>query len=47
MVEGIKQIASYEEMSETIVEREDLTYIIDNDNFLMDEFIKKLSNGIK
>jgi hypothetical protein len=44
---NIKQMASYEEMSETIEEREDLTYIIDNDNFLMDEFIKKLSNGIK
>jgi hypothetical protein len=44
---NIKQMASYEEMSETIEEREDLTYIIDDDNFLMDEFIKKLSNGIK
>ncbi len=30
-----------------IEEREDLTYVIDSDNFSMDEFIKKLSNGIR
>jgi hypothetical protein len=28
-------------------EREDLAYVIDNDNFVMDEFISKLIDGIK
>jgi hypothetical protein len=34
-------------MSETIEEREDLTYVMDNDGFVMDDFIKKVSDGIK
>ena len=43
----MKQTASYEEMSGDIESRADLTYFIDNDNFSMDDFIKKLSDGIK
>lgn len=43
----MKQNASYEDMSSSIEEREDLTYVIDNDGFMMDDFIKQLSNGIK
>jgi hypothetical protein len=43
----MKQTASYEDMSEKLEERSDLTYVIDNDGFMMDDFIKKLSEGIK
>lgn len=43
----MKQTASYEDMSSDIENRADLIYFIDNENFSMDEFIKKLSNGIK
>lgn len=43
----MKQTASYEDMSNNLVEREDLAYVIDNDGFVMDDFIKKLSDGIK
>ena len=43
----MKQNASYDDMCETIDEREDLTYVIDGDNFSMDDFIKKLSEGIR
>jgi hypothetical protein len=43
----IKQNASYEDMSEHIEEREDLVYYIDNDEFSMENFIRKLSEGIK
>lgn len=43
----IKQNSSYEDMCEYIEEREDLVYYIDNDNFSMDNFIKKLSDDIK
>lgn len=43
----MKQTASYEDMSSNLEEREDLAYVIDNDGFVMDDFIKKLSNGIK
>jgi predicted restriction endonuclease len=43
----MKQTASYEDMSSNLEEREDLSYVIDNDGFIMDEFIKKLSDGIK
>jgi hypothetical protein len=42
-----KQTSSYEDMSSNLEEREDLSYVIDNDNFMMDDFIKKLSDGIK
>jgi hypothetical protein len=34
-------------MASEFEEREDLTYVIDNDGFVMDEFILKLINGIK
>lgn len=43
----MKQTASYEDMSNSIEERDDLTYVIDADNFSMEEFIKKLLKGIK
>ena len=43
----MKQTSSYEDMSSNLEEREDLTYVIDNDGFMMDDFIKKLSDGIK
>jgi len=43
----MKQTASYEDMSSYLEERTDLTYVIDNDGFMMDDFIKKLSDGIK
>lgn len=43
----MKQNYSYEDMSNSIEEREDLTYVIDNDGFVMDDFIQQLSNGIK
>ena len=43
----MKHTASYEDMSSNLEEREDLSYVIDNDGFIMDEFIKKLSDGIK
>ena len=43
----MKSTASYEDVSESIEERPDLTYVIDGDTFSMDDFIKKLSDGIK
>lgn len=43
----MKQNSSYEDLSSSIEEREDLTYVIDNDGFMMDDFIKKLSNSIR
>ena len=43
----MKQTSSYEDIAESIEEREDLTYVIDGDNFSMDDFIKKLSDGIR
>jgi len=43
----MKQTSSYEDISEDLEEREDLTYVIDSDVFSMDEFIKKIIDGIK
>lgn len=43
----MKNTSSYEDVSESIEEREDLTYIIDGEIFSMDDFIKKLSDGIR
>jgi len=43
----LKQTSSYEDISESIEEREDLAYVIDGDTFSMDDFIKNLSNGIR
>lgn len=43
----LKQTTSYEDISENIEEREDLTYVIDSDTFSMDDFIKNIINGIK
>lgn len=43
----LKQTSSYENMSGDFEEREDLSYVIDNDDFVMDEFIIKLIKDIK
>lgn len=43
----LRQTASYEDMVQDFEEREDLTYVIDNDGFVMDDFIQKLIDGIK
>lgn len=43
----MKQTASYEDMSSSLEERDDLTYVIDNDGLLMDDFIKKILDGIR
>lgn len=42
-----KQTASYEDISSDIEERKDLSYVIDEDDFLMDDFLKKIVTGIK
>ena len=43
----LKQTTSYEDISEALEEREDMTYTIDSSTFSMDDFIKNLSDGIK
>jgi hypothetical protein len=43
----MKQTAPYDTVSTEIESRDDLTYVIDADKFPMDEFIKKLSDGIR
>jgi hypothetical protein len=43
----MKQNSSYEDISSYIEERDDLIYYIDDDEFSMDAFIKKISDGIK
>jgi hypothetical protein len=43
----MKQTASYEDMSSSLEERDDLTYVIDSDGFIMDDFIKKILDGIR
>jgi hypothetical protein len=43
----LRQTSSYEDMANEFEEREDLTYVIDNDGFVMDDFIVKLIDGIK
>lgn len=42
----MKNTASYDMMSDSIEEREELSYVIDSDGVVMDEFIKKLTNEI-
>ena len=42
-----RQTASYEDISSDIEERKDLSYVIDEDDFSMDDFFKILTNGIK
>jgi hypothetical protein len=42
-----RQTASYEDISSSIEERDDLSYVIDEDDFLMDDFLKKIVTGIK
>lgn len=44
---NMKQTLAYDDVSDYIEQRSDLTYVIDSDNFSMDEFIKKLSDGIR
>lgn len=43
----MKQTSSYEDMSSSIEERSDMTYVIDGDELMMDNFLKKLSSGIQ
>ncbi len=43
----MKNTSSYEDVSQSIEEREDLTYVIDGDIFSMDNFIKNLIDDIK
>jgi hypothetical protein len=43
----LKQTSSYEDMMTQFDDREDLSYVIDNDNFVMDDFITNLIDGIK
>lgn len=43
----IKQTTSYEDLNDSIEEREDLTYVIDKDNVEMSDFIQKLVDEIK
>jgi len=43
----IKQTASYEDMMTDFEERQDLTYVIDNDSYVMDDFILNLIENIK
>ena len=43
----MKQTSSYEDISEKIEEREDLTYVIDGDTFSMDDLIMNIINGIR
>jgi hypothetical protein len=43
----MKQTASYEDMMTDFEERQDLTYVIDNDSFVMDDFILNLIGNIK
>ena len=43
----MKQTTSYEDMSDNLEERPDLTYVIDNETTSTDEFIKALCDGIK
>jgi len=42
-----KQTASYEDISSDLEERKELSYVIDKDEIVMDEFLKKLVDGIK
>lgn len=42
-----KQTASYEDISSSIEERKELSYVIDSEDFAMDEFLKKLIENIK
>jgi len=43
----IKQTSSYEDITEDMDDRADLTYTIDSENFSMDDFIEKIIIGIK
>lgn len=44
---NLNQIMSYEDVSSEIEERPDLVYVIDKDEFLMDEFLANLAKGIE
>lgn len=43
----MKQTSSYEDIYEDIEERSDMSYVIDEDEFHMDNFLKKITDGIK
>jgi len=43
----MKQTSSYEDVSGSLEGREDLSYVIDSEDFPMDDFLKKIVDGIK
>jgi len=43
----IKKISSYEDVSTELEERKELSYVIDNDEIEIDNFFKKLIDGVK
>jgi hypothetical protein len=43
----MRQTTSYEDMSDNLEDREDLTYVIDDENVSMDDFINKIIEGIE
>jgi len=43
----MKQTASYEDVSSDIEGRKELSYVIDNEQFSMDEFLNKLTDSIR
>lgn len=43
----MRQTTSYEDVSDNLEEREDLTYIMDDENVSMDDFINKIIEGIE
>lgn len=43
----LKRIASYEDVSSEVENRKDMTYVIDEEVFSMDDLLKRLINGIK
>jgi hypothetical protein len=43
----MRQTTSYEDMSDNLEHREDLTYTMDDENVTMDDFIVKIIDGIE
>lgn len=43
----MKQTSSYEDVSDYLEDNENLSYVIDSDNFSMDDFILKIIGGIE
>jgi hypothetical protein len=43
----MRQTTSYEDMSDNLEDRKDLTYVMDDENVSMDDFINKIIEGIE